>query len=296
MTVLKKLKKYVGILICIFSGMFAIASAIRLFEDSVPVVLTMYILVGIVPFSIGIYLLKGKGAFDLKKSTLPEYRVFVWVTFAAPALLSGIQHFSWKNNSGDFLYMDNLTQEWVGYLLVITGMMAYFSAGRWFVAGWKNTETHVKWILAVSLTISIATGFITRNDYNAIHKDGLLLSPFGEKEKIHWSEIKYAEIDGYVSGGRDSDFVWRFYFNLKDGRVVNFGPFGYNKYGLEDSLAIKELLKEQQISWTVYNLTEKEWEYVEVDMKYDEEAKPEDFYAVFQYNPSKKEYYSIPFE
>jgi hypothetical protein len=160
----------------------------------------------------------------------------------------------------------------------------------------KNTETLFKWMLVFSLIFSLASGFFTRSDYNAIKTDGLQLSPFGEKEEVSWADIEYAEIDGYISGGKDSDFEWRFYFKLRDGRAIDFGPFGYHKYGLDKSLEIKDLLKEKKIPWTVYNLTNKEWEYVKIDMDYEEDANPEDFYAIFQYDPDQKEYYSIPFD
>ena len=46
---------------------------------------------------------------------------------------------------------------------------------------------------------------------------------------------------------------------------------------------------------TTDRLLDEEWEYVQIDMDYEEEAKPEDFYSVFQYDPKTREYYDIQY-
>jgi hypothetical protein len=134
---LYKLKKIIGIIICIFSSFFGIASSIQVAEENFFVVVAMYIIIGILPFTIGMFLVKGKEFFHFKKSRAREYRVYVWVTFTAPALLAVIEHYSKRNNSPELLYIDPLTQEGWGYLIIISGMIAYYTAGRWFVA-WEK--------------------------------------------------------------------------------------------------------------------------------------------------------------
>ncbi|MEH7272510.1 hypothetical protein [Neobacillus vireti] len=61
-------------------------------------------------------------------------------------------------------------------------------------------------------------------------------------------------------------------------------------------LHIKELLADKKISLTTDKLYAKEWDFVEVDIEFEEDANPEDFYTIFQYNPETKEYYYISYE
>jgi hypothetical protein len=76
-------------------------------------------------------------------------------------------------------------------------------------------------------------------------------------------------------------FKWKFVFLLKNGKTEEFGPFSYSKYSLEDSIKIKEPLADKKISLTTDQLLAKEWDFVEIDMDYEEDANPKDFYTLF---------------
>ncbi|PAE40144.1 hypothetical protein [Bacillus sp. 7884-1] len=87
--------------------------------------------------------------------------------------------------------------------------------------------------------------------------------------------------------------IGKFVFLLKNGETEEFGPFTCSKYNLENSLHIKELLADKNISNTTDQLLAKEWDFIEVDMEFEEEANPEVIYSVFQYTPETNEYYNV---
>jgi hypothetical protein len=58
---------------------------------------------------------------------------------------------------------------------------------------------------------------------------------------------------------------------------------------------IKNKIMAERIPLSTEALSEDEWDFVELDMEFEEEANPKDFYTLFQYNPETKDYYDLPF-
>ncbi len=163
-----------------------------------------------------------------------------------------------------------------------------------FVLGWKNSKKSLRNTFIVSFALAIFISVIINNDFKAINQEGLVISTLGNKEEIPWSDVKHVNLKGSITSDglsktSGSSFKWKFEFLLKNGQSEEFGPFSYTEYNLEDSLNSKELLADKHISLTTERLFDKEWEFVQIDMDYEEEAKPEDFYSIFQYNPQTGE-------
>ncbi len=304
MKIFIKLKNIIGYIICIFSVITGGMATGYLYEDfSIGFILT-YLVFGLLPFWLGLLIVNGKEMLKLQKGHLFPLRLYLFFSVITPLLINIVDDSS-KNKIGlvstpNDVYLQLMSQEWMGYLIVFAGILAYFPAMYLFISGWKATERHIKWMFFISLAVAVTFGFITRDDYQAVRTDGIVVSKNGEIEEIPWSEIDTVDIDGKVSSDgfhrtSTSSFKWSFYFRLKDGRTIEMGDLSYNKYNLKDSLAIKKVLKDHKIPWKVYGLSEREWEFVEVDMDY-EEADSEDFYRIFQYDPETREPYDVPFE
>lgn len=75
---------------------------------------------------------------------------------------------------------------------------------------------------------------------------------------------------------------------------MKFSGFGYDEPSLKYSHQIKNVIMENKISMSIDSISEREWEFLEVDME-DDEIKPDDFYKLFQYNPETNEYYDIKY-
>ncbi|CAM3808385.1 hypothetical protein [Mesobacillus thioparans] len=304
MKIFIKFKNIIGYIICIFSVITGGIATGYLYEDfSIGFILT-YLVFGLLPFWLGLLIVNGKEMLKLQKGQLFPLRLYLFFSVITPLLINIVDDSSRNKislvSSPNDVYLQLMSQEWMGYVMVFAGILAYFPAMYLFINGWKTRERHIKWMFFISLAVAVTFGFITRDDYQAVRTDGIVVSKHGEKEEIPWSEIDTVDIDGQVSSDgfhrtSTSSFKWSFYFRLQDGRTIEMGDLSYNKYNLKDSLAIKKVLKDHKIPWKVYGLSEREWEFVEVDMDY-EEADSEDFYRIFQYDPETREPYDVPFE
>ncbi|MBU7595129.1 hypothetical protein [Metabacillus halosaccharovorans] len=296
----------------IISVIFGVASVgVGIGNDEPIVIITiMYLLTGVLPLIISFLLFEGRKAFKFNTSSLRSLlvnrgvRIYVLITIITPILLYVIDKSKFSNidrlsSPGD-VYFSTISIEWLGYLLVFTGLLAYVTFVGIFVISWKESNNLHRCIFIISLTISIFISVMMNNDYKAINQEGLAISTFSNKEVISWADVKHVNLKGSVTRdgfGKTSgnSFRWKFKFLLKNGEIEQFGPFSYTKHNLEDSLNIKELLADKNISLTTDQLLDEEWEYVQIDMKYEEDAKPEDFYSIFQYNPETREYYYIQY-
>ncbi|UHA58718.1 hypothetical protein KDJ21_018035 [Metabacillus litoralis] len=196
------------------------------------------------------------------------------------------------------VYFANISEGWLGYTIVFVSLITFMSFAGIFVLGWKNSKHSLRYTFIINLIFTILISVMINDDYKAINQDELIISTLGKKEKIPWSDVKHAYLKGKITSdgfkkSSGSSFKWKFEFVLKNGDTEEFGPFTYFKYNLKDSLNIKKLLADKNISLTIDQLSDEEWEYVQIDMDYEEEVKPEDFYSLFQYDPKSGQYYYI---
>jgi hypothetical protein len=302
--ILLKVKNIIGYLICVFFIIVGFMGTLEIIKNPTLGGVIAFVIAGILPFWFGLILINGKEMLKFKKDNLFALRLYLTLTVLIPIIFQlifkfALDHEGRVGNPKD-VYMTPVSQEWMVYTMIFAGLLAAFPGFRMLIVGWENTENHLRWMFLIGTLVAVVFGFITRNDYMSVRTDGIVVSKLGEKEEISWPEVDYVEIDGHVgsdgfSRTSTSSFKWSFFFRHKDGRVIEIGDFSYNKYNLKDSLAIKDVLKENKIPWKVHGLTEKEWDFVEVDMDY-EEGNPKDFYAIFQYDPKTKEPYDIPFD
>lgn len=294
----------------IISVIFGAVSVGIGYGEPIVITLIMYLLTGILPLIIAFFLFEGRQAIKFNISSLrsllvnPRVRIYVLITIITPILLNSLDTLKFSKvdrllSPGD-VYFANISIEWLGYTLVFAGLTAFMAFAGVFVLGWKNSKNSLRYTFIITLTLSIFISVIINNDYKAINQDGLVIRTLGNKEEISWSDVKHVNLKGSVTSDgfsktSGSSFKWKFEFLLKNGETEEFGPFSYSKYNLEDSINIKELLADKNISLTTDQLLDEEWEYVQIDMDYEEEAKPEDFYSVFQYDPKTREYYYIQY-
>lgn len=303
-------RKLFGRILLFISTVFGALTVGTSFGEPIVVILFIYLLTSVLPAILALFLLKGRQAIVFNRWGLKSFflskgvRIYVLITIITPILIMSIDtlHFSnWDRlSSPEDVYFANLSVEWMGYASIITGLTAFIFFIGIFVFGWKDSHAFHRYTFILSLSLAIILSVVMRNDYKAINPDGLVISTFGEKEEISWSDVEYAYLTGELNrkGYRSNvsnHFEWEFEFLLKNGETETFGPFSYTDYNLEASKNIKELLADKRISLTTERLTDKEWDYVQIDMDYEEEAKPEDFYSVFQYDPETQEYYNIPY-
>jgi len=278
------------------------------YGEPIVITLIMYLILGIFPLILALLIFKGKSAIKFKVSNLrslfvnQRVRVYVLLTIITPILLNFVD--SLGRNKLERLagpgniYFANISEGWLGYTIVFVSLITFMSFAGIFVLGWKNSKHSLRYTFIINLIFTILISVMINDDYKAINQDELIISTLGKKEKIPWSDVKHAYLKGKITSdgfkkSSGSSFKWKFEFVLKNGDTEEFGPFTYFKYNLKDSLNIKKLLADKNISLTIDQLSDEEWEYVQIDMDYEEEVKPEDFYSLFQYDPKSGQYYYI---
>jgi len=292
----------------IISVIFGAVSIGMGYGEPIVITLIMYLILGIFPLILALLIFKGKSAIKFKVSNLrslfvnQRVRVYVLLTIITPILLNFVD--SLGRNKLERLagpgniYFANISEGWLGYTIVFVSLITFMSFAGIFVLGWKNSKHSLRYTFIINLIFTILISVMINDDYKAINQDELIISTLGKKEKIPWSDVKHAYLKGKITSdgfkkSSGSSFKWKFEFVLKNGDTEEFGPFTYFKYNLKDSLNIKKLLADKNISLTIDQLSDEEWEYVQIDMDYEEEVKPEDFYSLFQYDPKSGQYYYI---
>lgn len=303
-----KIRKFFGVLLLIISVIFGAVSIGLGYGEPIVIPLIMYLILGIFPLILALLLFKGKSAIKFKVSNLhslfvnQRVRVYVLITIITSILLNFVD--SLGRNKLERLagpgnvYFANISEGWLGYTIVFVSLITFMSFAGIFVLGWKNSKHSLRYTFIINLIFTILISVMINDDYKAINQDELIISTLGKKEKIPWSDVKHAYLKGKITSdgfkkSSGSSFKWKFEFVLKNGDTEEFGPFTYFKYNLKDSLNIKKLLADKNISLTIDQLSDEEWEYVQIDMDYEEEVKPEDFYSLFQYDPKSGQYYYI---
>lgn len=303
-----KIRKFFGVLLLIISVIFGAVSIGMGYGEPIVITLIMYLILGIFPLILALLLFKGKSAIKFKVSNLrslfvnQRVRVYVLITIITPIVLNFVD--SLGRNKLERLagpgniYFANISEGWLGYTIVFVSLITFISFAGIFVLGWKNSKHSLRYTFIINLIFTILISVMINDDYKAINQDELIISTLGKKEKIPWSDVKHAYLKGKITSdgfkkSSGSSFNWKFEFVLKNGDTEEFGPFTYFKYNLKDSLNIKKLLADKDISLTIDQLSDEEWEYVQIDMDYEEEVKPEDFYSLFQYDPKSGQYYYI---
>ncbi|MFP7299000.1 hypothetical protein [Neobacillus niacini] len=292
-----KIRKIFGFLLIITSLIFGAAAVGMGYGGPILPIITMYLLTSVLPLLLAIFLYEGKKAFMFNIASFkslfihPGIRIYVLITIITPLLLNILDTIGFNNldrlsSPGD-VYFQNISVDWLGYTSVFAGLAAFMCFIGIFVAGWKKSRKTVKSTFIITLALSVTISIMLHNDYKTINQDGLLISTLGNKENIAWSEVKQVNLKGNItsdgfSRNSGSSFKWKFVFLLKNGETEEFGPFSYSKYTLEDSLHIKDLLADKNIPITTDQLNAKEWDFVEIDMDYEKDANPEDFYSMFK--------------
>ncbi|WP_316570187.1 hypothetical protein [Neobacillus sp. YIM B06451] len=296
--------KWIAYGIICFSYLMGMIATSEWLADRTPNYIVGYLAMGLGAFLIGLLLLRGRDLFSTYIFKSKALRTYLFLTIAGPLSYSLFE--AWSH--GKYQEFANLKDVWLSpgsvgwldYFLCIAGAAFFFTAGCLFIAGIKEAGKYCASLCAFSFLLTATLVYVTNNDYEAIRTDGIVIQKLGEKEEIGWSEVSHVDIIGYLSRDGASanstrSFKWEFVFYLKDGTKKVIGPFLYNDYFINGSLEIKKLVMEKKIRMATDKITKEEWQFIKVDMDY-EKGNPEDFYAVFQFDPNTGEYYSIPYE
>jgi hypothetical protein len=299
---MKKLRKLFGYTFIILSILFGI-TAIGIAEWDQPIVsILLYLLIGILPFSLGAVILEGKQ--ELVKTFWFKFRLYTGITIFIPLILQLLDYLGdvEKNRlaTPSDIYLDFTAMPvWLEYLVVFAGITAVFSLISIYIT-WFNASKNVYLMFVLSIVLTILIPLLVRDNFRAIREEGIAFSLQGKDTEIPWKEVEKVFLSGFIS--RDgfhhtstSSFKWEYIFYLKDGSEERFGPFSYTDYHLEASHQIKGIIMKKRIAMSTDALTEKEWDFVEIDMDY-EDADRQDFYELFQYNPEKEAYYDLRYE
>lgn len=307
---LREIRKFFGGVMMIIAFIFGTVSIGIGFGEPIVITLMMYVLTGIFPLIISLFLLEERFARTFTFSNFhlifrkQIVRIYVFITIITPIFLNVLDSMKFSNvdrlsRPGD-VYFTTISVEWLGYMLVIAGLTAFITFAGIFVLGWKNSNQFLRYTFILSLPLFIFMSVIMNDDFKAINQDGLVINTIGNKAEMSWSEVKHVNLNGSITrdgytktSGRS--FKWEFEFLLENGETEEFGPFTYSKHNLESSLNIKDLLAEKNISLTTDRLLEEEWNFVQIDMDYEEGTNPESFYSIFQYDPKTGEYYDIQY-
>ncbi|MFZ2462914.1 MAG: hypothetical protein WAW77_04675 [Caldibacillus thermoamylovorans] len=295
-SVLTKVKKVVSYIIIILSFITGIAATATAEWDDLFINIFLYLLFGGLPFTIGIIMLEGLK--EGKENAWGKFRFYTGISFLAPILLKIIVYFNDKNtnriSTPTDIYITNY-QDFIGLIIIFTGFYAFCLFIVIYIVGFK-VEKELYISLVVAFLISAGLSIYGKNDYYAIREEGLFLSSKEEQIAIPWEDVESVRIEAALVSdiGKYSskDFEWEFIFYLKEHEPVKFSGFGYDEPSLTYSHQIKNVIMENKISMSIDSISEKEWEFLEVDME-DDEIKPDDFYKLFQYNPETNEYYDI---
>ena len=288
MFILQALKKpFAYLIICItvvFGFFFAYA-----FDLEVPFWwLILYCIFGLTPFMLGYLLLEGKK--KLRETFWMRIRHYTVFTLMLP-ITAIIMDYGFNSKRMYVANPKDIHLDISHNLIIVEiliGLVLFYSFLAIYIF-WFKVSKSVYITFVISLVLIIFIPYMTKNDYRAIRENGLFISDQGTEYLIGWSNIRKVELNGFIPRGRrsSSSYGWEFIFYVNGDRKMIFGPFTYRDYGLKTSLSIKNKLIEENIPLTVDVLTEYEWSYVEIDMKY-EEGNPEDFYSLFQPDPRRK--------
>lgn len=300
MFIIKKLKKlFAYLIICtaIFFG-FLIADVAEWKEHPIISIL-IYCIFGLFPFLLGFLLLKGKQ--PLREDFWMRIRSYSVLTLILPVIVKvanyQINLKEMRVSNPKDVYLDSAST--LGVLIIPVGFVALFSFLAIYIS-WFKISKYVFLVFMISIVLCMLIPFLTKDDYRAIRDEGIIISKKGEEQLIQWSDIQEVALNGFIPRVKlnkkiNSNYNWNFIFYLKDGEKITFGPFGYHSYALESSLAIKNKTMQEKIPIAIDILSEKELEYAQIDIKY-EDGNPDDFYSLFQYDTIRKEHYNIPYK
>lgn len=297
-SVVTKVKKIVSYIIIIFSFITGIGATATAEWEDLYINILLYLLFGGLPFAIGIIMLEGLK--EVKENAWGIFRFYTGISFLAPILLKIIMYFNDKNtnriSTPTDIYITNY-QGFIGLIIIFTGFYAFCLFIVIYITGFR-VEKELYISLLVAFLISAGLSIYGKNDYYAIREEGLFLSSKEEQIAIPWEDVESVRIEAALekSGGKypTREFEGEFIFYLKDHEPVKFSGCGYDEPSLQYSHQIKNVIMENKIPMSIDSISEKEWEFLEVDMQ-DDEIKPDDFYKLFQYNPETNEYYDIKY-
>lgn len=288
MRFLNIVRKLVAILLIIGSVVVGLVSALLVDEwKEWPIAFfVVYLIVGLAPFLLGFFIMMGK---ELKEFIWGPVRLYTGITIGFPLTLHAntfLANISMKSDPGQsdiYLRYEGATTD-LFFISIITMLIAYFYFMKIYLS-WFTVSKKAYVFFAVFLVVGISTPFLTSNEYRVIREEGIFVITGEEQKEIEWSEVDTVYLNGYLanvnSSRRSTTFAWEFIFMLKNGEKIVFGEFGYSELELENSHNIKNKLIDEKIAIHTDTLTEKEWGFLEIDMKDQEEANPDDFYSLF---------------
>lgn len=271
------IKSIIGYSLIFTAYLFAIVAFTTVDEEGLSSYFGMYIFMGLVPFMIGLFIVRDVTIKNFYKQQV--FRIYCYFTFVVPCSLIILTMFKeWKRNlliDPDHIYLSLTSDPWLGILKAIILTTITILAAP-IVISKKRGKKLLKYF-SFFIIAFVVLQYASIYDYQSIEKDKVVDSFFGMEREYEWNEVESVFLSGSAP---DEDFVWSFHFNMENGDDVSFSPFGYHEGSLNLSLKIKEKIKKENVPIQIGQLTEEDRTFVKIDMKYEQGLKDE-FFKLF---------------
>ncbi|RCW77014.1 hypothetical protein [Saliterribacillus persicus] len=283
----RSLKVVFGNILMLIGYIFALVAFILSGEEGMGAYLTIYLFMAMLPFLIGLFLLKDVTLKNFYKHTV--FRGYFYLSFIVPiAFMILINFDQWKKDllyEPDFILLHLASNEWISVIEYALFAILIISTG--YIIFQRKHLKKLLLVFSISFIIFAGVQYVSFKDYQAIATDGVIHSSFGSKETYEWGEVEgvhlYGKTESFGTGtSRSEEFRWSFEFHMENGDTILFDPFSYREGPIEESIKIKNKMETENIPMKIEPLTEEDRTLLEVGMDYEEAELKEEFFKLFE--------------
>jgi len=279
-----KVRKFVGIVIIIFSLLLAFTCAIcygdfLLFSNFVfwVISLPIYILGQIVRTS----------KYEFKMSGGQWVRTYIYFFLILPLLFhlyifySTLKEVTFKDEK--YIYFED-DYSFLGSLNFGFWIILVFLMGALFLG---NPQKKGKLYSLISLTATLTIGFsyFMFSEYRGLHEElGLVSQDWrGNKYTVPYEELEGVYLDAYNTYGRGSDTYWRLTFQPKNQPEIKYAYPNFDEDALESIIDVKEIVIGMGVPFIVRRMDEETFDMFDFLLELEDLDKKR-YYDLFQIN------------
>ncbi|MBD8004154.1 hypothetical protein [Bacillus norwichensis] len=286
---MNEIKKFVGIILIVFSALLAFAALLE-FEENPIVAILILILT-----SLPIYLL-GQGMrtswIDFKSKVKQWLAIYVFCTIIVPLIFYSYETYEGQKQKamtdGKYLLYEPGASELGSLSLIFMIAFLLFIAIRFFSPDIRRKRLLNGMIVG---TVFLYGGFqyIMWSDYRGVHQElGLVSQSWNGKRTVQsFDEIKGIYVQPSLHRGKLSDstdeteFIWKLIFVDQYNEKVQYQFQSLSRDSLEAAQQIKEVAQDRQIPFQVNEMNDEvlKWFNLELELQ---ELNKEPFYQFFE--------------
>lgn len=286
---MNEIKKFVGIILIVFSALLAFAALLE-FEENPIVAILILILT-----SLPIYLL-GQGMrtswIDFKSKVKQWLAIYVFCTIIVPLIFYSYETYEGQKQKamtdGKYLLYEPGASELGSLSLIFMIAFLLFIAIRFFSPDIKRKRLLNGMIVG---TVFLYGGFqyIMWSDYRGVHQElGLVSQSWNGKRTVQsFDEIKGIYVQPSLHRGKLSDstdeteFIWKLIFVDQYNEKVQYQFQSLSRDSMEAAQQIKEVAQDRQIPFQVNEMNDEvlKWFNLELELQ---ELNKEPFYQFFE--------------